>query len=954
MTKSRYGLRADPFEVAPAARPTLASADHTEVFNGFFLALLARKRVMALYGETGVGKTTLLNALLDHVEADGTLALAVTAGAGMSVEDLLLAAGPRLDAPAAAAAGALDIDRIVEDVERRLEDAGTGVLVVDDAHRLDLQVVSDLFDLAQSDTETGRYMQVMLSGEASLERMLAEPELDRAMKRIGVAYHLPPLDRTQLDRFVRDRLRQAGARRDDIFEPDALDLVQDLSGGLPGVVNAICAQALRTASEAGEDRIGRDAVTRAARMLGVDLGDPPPADGLGRPPGSPDYPADYPADYPQEIQEPSPRRGLEVVYSAPPEPMPRFEPPKRSAPAPKAETPPAAPRDEPAARAETAPRVEPTRPRPAPERPAGQGAPQTPAPQTPAPQTVVAGASATTPYAAPLRAEAPGRAAAIAVAGAAPTRRRRTVRWVALATAAVCLGAVAGLAMSEGRPLDRLYAQTFGEAPPWAQASRQEAAEPPTFDQAPATTVPVRSPPAPAPAPRAEVAQAPAPPQAVSPQPLPAQAAPPTAAAPGQPAAPEAATAAEGAQRPAPAAPGPQAAPQTALPQTALPQTALPQTAASQNADAREGGQDTALPAPPPPTQTAALPPPEPPRPTASEREVSDLVAQAERWLEAKYLTTPQGSNAFEAYRRIVAIDPGNPRATDILARIKAMYLSWGAAAEQRSDYENARRHYQRGLSVDAADPTFRERLDALERSRRAEPQPPAEPQAETQAAALTPAPDQVLRLPPGYQEAAPSPPADPTRPASPAPGAPAAEPNAFDSRETVLEAIDRPEVLRAVVRAGRRLDVEMADGKTPLMMAAERGRTEAVRVLLQGGAAPNARSRTGQTALMLSAAVGDAGAARSLLDRGAAVNAQSVDGRTALMMAAERGQLEAVRLLLDNGADVNATTVQGRSALGYAAQSGHEDVATLLRLRGARPDRGQGQPIDLGAFRRN
>ncbi|WP_207478448.1 ankyrin repeat domain-containing protein [Arenibaculum pallidiluteum] len=901
MKNSRFGIRKDPFEVSTSARPSFASADHSEVYNGFFLALLARKRLMALYGETGVGKTTLLNALLDHLEAEGGMVLAATATSGMGVEDLIMAARTQLDGLARPDANEGEtLEQLVEQLERRLEDAGHGVLVVDDAHRLDLPAIADLFELARTDTETGRYLQVLLSGEPVLERMLAEPDLAAAMKAFGVAYHLGPLDRSHTETFVRERLRAAGARRDELFDGPALDKVHEYSGGLPGVISTICGQCLRMAEEKREERIGVARVEAAARSLGIEL---------------PDAREDEP-EIPTEIQEPAPRRGIETAFGVPIEAMPRFEPRPAEPP-----TQPAYPNQLRAGSADAAGTAQAV-PRPAPQqevRNHGGAAPLSTgmAPAGSGPAAVLRPA---TPH---------GRPAPYAV----PERRRAGAgRWAAMALLAVLLGAGAGLALSDSRPLDRLYEAAFGEAPPWegSTAARSSAGIDPS--SAP-TTVPVRAAPPPVP-PEAPASEG----EIRAPEPAP-PAVDLTASA--QPPAPM------GANRPdlsSPTAPAPAQAVPPGAQQAPSAQPAPPPAAPGQ------------------PEQVAAMPPPEPPA-TASRAEIAELLTQAERWLQARYLTTPAGSNAFETYRRIVAIDPGNPEAAQVLARIKAMYLNWGTTAEQRADIESARRHFERGLSVDPADQTFRERLDALDRRTRTEAQAePSQAEPDQAVAALTPVPssDQVLRLPPGYREpAAPGQavPANPqtATPAAQQPPAPVA-PNAFDNREAILAAIDRPEVLRGVIRDGRRLDVEMPDGKTPLMLAAERGRTESLRLLLQAGAGANARSRTGQTALMLAASAGDPGSVRALLDSGAAVNAQSVDGRTALMVAAERGQLDIVRQLLDNGADIDATTTGGRSALSYATQAGHEDVAMLLRLRGARAGAGTSRaaPIDLGTFRRN
>ncbi|HEV7371145.1 ankyrin repeat domain-containing protein [Arenibaculum sp.] len=383
-------------------------------------------------------------------------------------------------------------------------------------------------------------------------------------------------------------------------------------------------------------------------------------------------------------------------------------------------------------------------------------------------------------------------------------------------------------------------------------------------------------------------------------------------------------------------------------------------------------------PAPASPPPAAAPPPPAQPGPAPETlREVARLVDLAERQIADKLLTTPAGDNAFETYGRIVALVPDSPEAAAILDEIKGTYLSWAATAEERGGYEDARRFYERALSVDPDDAEVTQRLRALDEAQVGESevdtavvQPPSQPDPgtgpdepeETVQVAVDPAASgQVLRLPPDYVEPSEG---GSTADAPSAPGSAATRPNGFTDRDDMLAAVANPEVLEDVIAAGRDLDHELADGKTALMLAAERGRSEAVGMLLEAGAAPNARSRNGGTALMYAAGIGDNESIRILVRHGGAVNAMNVDGKTALMAAAQGRHTDTVRLLLDSGADMDARTVQGRTALDYAEEAGDQASATLLRLRGARSGqvsptaiqrdgapRPSG-PIDLRAFK--
>ncbi len=118
----------------------------------------------------------------------------------------------------------------------------------------------------------------------------------------------------------------------------------------------------------------------------------------------------------------------------------------------------------------------------------------------------------------------------------------------------------------------------------------------------------------------------------------------------------------------------------------------------------------------------------------------------------------------------------------------------------------------------------------------------------------------------------------------------------------------------------------------SPLIRALEREDPVSAARAAVSGADQESADHLGRTPLIMAADKGFGRVVRLLLDAGSQVDARDLVGRTALMTAADRGHLEIVKMLLDKGAAVDATDSVGRTALTMALISGRRAVVDLLR----------------------
>ncbi len=107
---------------------------------------------------------------------------------------------------------------------------------------------------------------------------------------------------------------------------------------------------------------------------------------------------------------------------------------------------------------------------------------------------------------------------------------------------------------------------------------------------------------------------------------------------------------------------------------------------------------------------------------------------------------------------------------------------------------------------------------------------------------------------------------------------------------------------------------------------------------LLSRGARPDIQMNDGTTPLVLAAQLGWADGITTLLARGANVNLGNNQGETPLMFAVRERNIPVIRLLLARGADPAKTdNVSGYSALDYARQDSRSASIVRLLEEGAR-----------------
>src|SRR6266404_1605058 len=282
MYEAFYRLTGPPFRLTPDPRFLFLSAHHHEALGHLLFGIREGTGFIAVTGEIGTGKTTLLRALLR--ELDPNTIVAYIFNPALSDLELLQSINGEFGLPATSASKKELIDELNRFLLAKKVAGARVVVIVDEAQNLAPMVLEQLRLLSNLETETEKLLQIVLVGQPELRAILGRADLAQLNQRITVRWHLEPLDRNETAEYVRHRLRIAGGTpATELFTRSALRLIYRYSGGVPRLINIVAHRALLTGFTKEQKTIGAATVRQAIRELRRDDSAPSSRRALLRP-----------------------------------------------------------------------------------------------------------------------------------------------------------------------------------------------------------------------------------------------------------------------------------------------------------------------------------------------------------------------------------------------------------------------------------------------------------------------------------------------------------------------------------------------------------------------------------------------------------------------------------------------------------------------------------------------
>lgn len=240
MYESFFGLKNRPFSKTPDPKFIFYSKSHEEAFARLQHAV-EEKELILLTGEVGSGKTTLSRALMDSLGENYRIISIINPR--LTPAQFIRFVAKRFDIDTAHTKDNL-LELIYEKVYEDYNNGVTPVIIIDEAQLIpDKGTFDEIRLLTNFQLDEENLLSLILIGQPDLRSRLERRAYLPLRQRIGLSYHLNPLNDDEIREYIAHRLMIAG-RTEPLFSEEAIQAICKFSQGIPRVINNIASNSL--------------------------------------------------------------------------------------------------------------------------------------------------------------------------------------------------------------------------------------------------------------------------------------------------------------------------------------------------------------------------------------------------------------------------------------------------------------------------------------------------------------------------------------------------------------------------------------------------------------------------------------------------------------------------------------------------------------------------------------
>jgi general secretion pathway protein A len=265
MYEQFYNVRTNPFALTPDPDYLFLSDEQREAIASLMYGVLARRGFSVLIGDAGTGKTTLLRALMRSIPQSRAV-FSVVVNPTLSAAEFLRTCVADFGINTTECAKDAVLDKLHRFLIEAHKSNKVAVLIVDEAQRLSPDLLEEVRLLTNFETDKEKLIQVILAGQDELADILDRYDLRQLKQRVSTRLHIKPLTADAISAYIRHRWSRCSTVAPP-FDASALTAIQDVSSGIPRLINAVCENALILGFAQGQRTIDAAIIASVAADL---------------------------------------------------------------------------------------------------------------------------------------------------------------------------------------------------------------------------------------------------------------------------------------------------------------------------------------------------------------------------------------------------------------------------------------------------------------------------------------------------------------------------------------------------------------------------------------------------------------------------------------------------------------------------------------------------------------
>jgi general secretion pathway protein A len=271
MYEEFFGLSGKPFQLNPDPSFLFNSKGHASAYSYLKYGVFQGEGFIVITGEIGAGKTTLVRALLEELDARKVVA-AQLVSTRLDADNILKAVATAFGLPARGEDKAILLGQLEAFLTQLMTEHKRALLVVDEAQNLPAEALEELRMLSNFQYGDRALLQSFLVGQPELRGTLRSPLMQQFRQRVIASYHLGPMDKSETRAYVEHRMQRVGWKNDPQFDAEAFARIFAQTGGVPRRINQLVNRVLLAAYLAEKHTIDAADVDGVAEEISGEVG----------------------------------------------------------------------------------------------------------------------------------------------------------------------------------------------------------------------------------------------------------------------------------------------------------------------------------------------------------------------------------------------------------------------------------------------------------------------------------------------------------------------------------------------------------------------------------------------------------------------------------------------------------------------------------------------------------